>query len=1268
MMSAVVHAQRSNGRWSEARVLLDTCSTANFITMDLAKRLHLSIQPCELSVDGMNNMHTESKGSAEVLIKSRVTGCQKRLQCLVVSEIKDRVPNSVFPRELVEIPANLPLADPQFHLPRTVDILVCSGTTMTLFSIGQIKLSRDNCDLCVQKTQLGWVVVGGVNDAPVTQVSCNLLELNRILTKFWEVEECLGEIARSREDIRCEEHYAKHTTRNHEGRYVVRLPFKTEEVDLGDSKSQALRRFSSLQRRFRSHVQLQNEYTQVIQDYIDKGHATRIERENPQGYFLPHHAVLKPTSTTTKVRVVFDASAKTDKGHSLNQMLLTGPSIQPKLFAHLLYIRTPRFVVMADIEQMYRQVILDPRDRRYQQILWQFHDGVQVFELNTVTSAAPYLAIRTLHRLADDEGDSFPRASIAVKENFYVDDFFYGADTVEEVGQMRDEVIELLRRGGFHIRRWASNHQHALDSLDHKDLDHVAPDENGEMRKALGIGWNALSDNLIYSVHPVDHTQKITKRTIISVIARIFDPLGLLGPVTLALKIIIQDCWKLKVGWDETVPQALHTKWQAIASQLHLIKGLAIPRHLVLPEYMEVQIHGFCDASQSGYGACLYIRSSDADGRVLVQLACAKSRVAPVKQQTIPRLELCGAVLLTRLLNEARSALKLPVRRITFWTDSEIVLLWIQRMPQTLQVFEGNRVAEIQRASEDIEWRHVPGKLNPADALSRGQTPVEFLRNDTWFNGFSWLRQPEAAWPETRITPLKEVPGLKKTACLLNSSSPARADSKPFYCNISSYYTLINVIAYCLRVRHPYGYPSKFLDRAERDAAERVLWRLIQHEKFKGELESIRETGTTKNTRLAAFSPFIDEFGVLRVGGRLTNAQIPTCQKYPVLLPSYHHVTDLIIRRVHSESLHAGLHSTLFAVRHRFWLLDGRNQVRKIIRQCNACIRYRPTTLHSKMSDLPSSRVQQSAVFSHVGVDFFGPISLKEKKFRNRSILKGYGCVFICMSTKAVHLELANDLSTEGFLAALRRFIGRRGMPSHVYSDNGTNFVGANNELNEIYRLHASEPFHTAIYQFGTQRGIVWHFNPPLSPHFGGIWEAAVKSCKHHLRRVLGTKILTFEEFNTLLIEVESILNSRPIGLISADPNDPTALTPAHFLIGRPLTMIPQPDFTSVPENRLSSWRFITRARQDFWKRWHVEYLSELHKRQKWIEGKGEINPGSVVIEVDKDRPCNQWPLAVVVEVFPGNDGVTRVAKIRTSAGEYVRNVTRLCPLPHVTE
>ncbi|CAB0044541.1 unnamed protein product, partial [Trichogramma brassicae] len=289
----------------------------------------------------------------------------------------------------------------------------------------------------------------------------------------------------------------------------------------------------------------------------------------------------------------------------------------------------------------------------------------------------------------------------------------------------------------------------------------------------------------------------------------------------------------------------------------------------------------------------------------------------------------------------------------------------------------------------------------------------------------------------------------------------------------------------------------------EKIATEWKIIKIIQGDCFGGEIENVLKCKQIKGSRLAALNPFIDEYGLLRVGGRLQNATIEEEHRHPILLPSYQHVTDLIIRNYHLRLHHAGIQTTLTNIRHRFWLLDGKNQVRKIIRRCVTCFRHHPVPIQSKMGNLPSSKVREAYAFEHTGVDYFGPIFIKEKKFRNRTRVKAYGCVFICMATKAVHIEIVSNLTTDGFLGALRRFIGRRARPAHIYSDNGTNFVGANNQWRELHCLLNSEQFHNEIKIFSPQKNITWHFNPPLSPHFGGIWEAAVKSFKHHFKRVI---------------------------------------------------------------------------------------------------------------------------------------------------------------------
>ncbi|XP_023247073.1 uncharacterized protein LOC111643447 [Copidosoma floridanum] len=551
-----------------------------------------------------------------------------------------------------------------------------------------------------------------------------------------------------------------------------------------------------------------------------------------------------------------------------------------------------------------------------------------------------------------------------------------------------------------------------------------------------------------------------------------------------------------------------------------------------------------------------------------------------------------------------------------------------------------------------------------ADILSRGQSPIEFMQNRTWFEGHPWIRQSSDTWQKSRLNMRIELPGIRKSACLL-----AALDPEPFYKKLSSFSVVITTGAYCMRLFKRFRVAERpktsTVTSEERLEVERRLLRAIQLERFSVEIKLLRNERNLSYTKIAALSPFLDEHGLLRVGGRLGNSQIPYTQKHPILLPSRHYVTDLIIRETHGKLLHAGIQNTLYQLRLKYWILDGKNQVRKIIRSCVTCIRHRPIPVQCKMGDLPKARVTQAEIFDRVGVDFLGPISIKEKKERNRVVLKAYGCIFVCMVTKAVHIEIATDLSTDTFLASFRRFISRRGRPSHVYSDNGTNFVGANNKLCELYESYRTEQHQKQVSGYALSEGIKWHFNPPLAPHFGGLWEASVKSFKHHFERVAGGKLLTFEQLDKLAKEIKAILNSRPICTISNDPNDSISLTLAHFIIGRPITMAPEHDYTSVSENRLSVWNLVTKARQDFWKRWHIECLDELQKRQKWLRSEGSIKIGSIVIIIDKKQPCCEWLLGRVIEISPGSDGVVGVAKVKTSQGVYIRSVTKLCPLPN---
>ncbi|XP_043259052.1 uncharacterized protein LOC122401157 [Colletes gigas] len=313
------------------------------------------------------------------------------------------------------------------------------------------------------------------------------------------------------------------------------------------------------------------------------------------------------------------------------------------------------------------------------------------------------------------------------------------------------------------------------------------------------------------------------------------------------------------------------------------------------------------------------------------------------------------------------------------------------------------------------------------------------------------------------------------------------------------------------------------------------------------------------------------------------------------------------------------------------------------------------------MGALPAPRVSECRPFYNCGVDYCGPFHIKEKRFRNRNRLKIYVAVFICFATKAVHLEVVGDMTTEAFIAALKRFVARRGICRNIYSDNGTNFVGASNEMAEVHQTLEKDE---RVQRFLADKEVSWHFIPALSPNFGGLWEAAVKSFKHHVKRVVGDELFTFEQFNTFAIEVEAILNSRPLTPLSSDPNDPSALTPAHFLIGTSLTSIPETDFSNLPSNRLSNWQHIQKVKQDFWTRWHKEYIHQLNVRTRWIKGSHEIKEGSLIILKDDHFPPLQWHLGRVEKVHPGADNIIRAVTVRTNQCTYRRNVKQLALLP----
>ncbi|XP_076391767.1 uncharacterized protein LOC143265171 [Megachile rotundata] len=1279
LSTAIVYVTDYKGQSHKCRVLLDSGSQANFITSEFCNRIGIRPKLVESTVTGLGKAINSIKGKANIRIQSRYNKYQVSLDCLLIDQITTNMPNFSLTQEKVEIPKHIELADPNFHIPQPIDMLIGASLFWSLLCVGQ---HTCRSGIVCQKTQLGWIIGGTFSWADRESQgakACHLItqvDLQSQLEKFWSIEEIGPGETKFIDD--CELHFQQTTRQDIDGRYIVSIPFKENINQLGDSRQQAERRLYALERKLVRNPQLKQKYVEFLKEYETLGHMTPIVQSSETTqlqYYLPHHAVTKIDSTTTKVRVVFDGSAKSSSGLSLNDTQLIGPTVQNDLMSILIRFRYHKYVISADIEKMYRQVLIEPSQRKFQKILWRSdpQSPIQEFELNTITygtASTPFLATRVLREIGLKCADSFPEISRIIINDFYVDDLLTGAQTSTELNKLKSDITKILLQSGMHLRKWATNCPE-IESIIHNNQEIVIEKDP----KTLGLLWSPKTDQLNFRIKFND-SSRITKRVILSEIAQLFDPLGLLGPLIVTAKLILQRLWQIQAGWDESISQDLRTQWLQYRDDIAQIQTIRIPRCTIsnrLDTNIKIELHGFSDASERAYRACVYLRSRDTAGQWTTALLCAKSRVAPLKAVSLPRLELCGALLLAQLVKKIRIALSLVELIEHLWTDSTITLAWLRSTPTRWKTFVANRVSEIQSVTSVDSWKHVASGDNPADMISRGVRLSVLAQSKIWWSGPAWLSKDVESWPistEVHVAPILEERIIKNALAVFTN------EKLSIFEKFSNYTRLVRVTAYIFRFTRNSQLKcrnnqamvlrsgSEPLTTTELDQARIRLERLAQQEAFPHEIAAL-ESGQpiSKSSSLRSLNAFLDSKGVIRVGGRLANAPIPYDTKYPVILPAKHPFTELVIRYEHIRLLHAGNQAVLASLRTRYWPLSCRNNVRRIIRNCIRCVRANPVSETHQMGQLPAARVTPSRPFFTCGVDYAGPFYTKERT-RSKVSVKAYLCIFVCFVTKAVHLELATDLSTNAFIQCLRRFIARRGRCRCIVSDNGTNFVGARNELAELGALIKDKRHNKLISDTLNLDGIEWKLIPPHAPHFGGLWERAVRSAKHHVKRVIGDQRLTFEELYTLLTQVESCLNSRPLSPMSSDPTDFGPLTPGHFLIGTAPTSLPDRNLEDVKTNRLNRFQLLQQMFQHFWRRWQAECIHEMQQRYKWRSITKQIIIGALVIIKEENTPPLHWSLGRVVEVHPGQDGIIRVATVRTAAGIIKRPVTKLCLLP----
>ena len=1261
----------------------------------MAQKLGLPLTPSKLTLFGVQGVSGTPARYVTELDISPVIGSKKKIHCapVVVKTVTGDLPGE--PVESVhhlDHMIGLQLADENYYIPGKIDILLGADLAPQIM-VKQVLRAGAETEPIAQATLFGWVISGPATSilhsvshaANITQLKSDDHSLTEVVKEFWDTEEVPGEkeLSLSDQEQQAESNYNQTTTYSDSlCRYTVSLPRIKELFPLGESKTQARGRYLSSESHNRRRG-ITDVFQGEVRKYLELGHAEKVppEEEAPDCiFYLPMHAVFKDSSTSTKLRVVFDGSASTSSGISLNQALLVGPNIQPTLTEILLKFRTHKIALNSDITKMYREVLLAPADRDLHRFLWRDNPTgeIEEYRMCRVTfgvSASPFLAVRTLQQTAKDHGEDYPEASAHILESFYVDDFLGGASSTEEALQLFEDIRRILQKGGFHLVKWRSSSKEVLLKIpielqEAATVKDSTSDKAPTISKALGLVWDAENDVMSPAIN-VSPIFLSTKRGLYRDVSKTYDVLGWIAPTVIVMKILFQSLWKSGQDWDDEVPADLaaqHAKWR---QELPMLKQRTLPRCYQLTDRVPLskELHAFCDASLQAYGAVVYCRTTYRDHAPVVTLVTAKTKVAKISPSTVPRLELCGAVLLAKLLLATAATLKIPPSDWHAWTDSSIILAWLDGQPRQFKTYVANRVSFVLQATIPQHWKHVPTGENPADCCSRGLMPSELLSFDLWWNGPLWLHQDP--YTEPHQPPRRTLQPLEmkivKNVSVVNSQPSVLCQMQE---RTSGYYMTLAVAAWWFRFkdRLQLGRPvpderRMHLSGKELQRARDCILRQNQLVNFSKEVGALSKgLPIPPSSRLRALNPLLDSAKLLRVGGRLGNSALTLSQQHPVIADSQDGIIRKWFQHIHLSLCHCGPTLLLSYAGHHLYILGARRLSRAVCSQCVVCRKKAPRWTTQMMGDLPAERVTPAHTFLHTGMDLAGPFYLKLGYVRKPTIIEAHICIFVCLTYKAVHLEVLSDQRTDTLQACINRFVSRRGCPHHLYSDNGPNFTGAKNELKKLYSWLKSDSVDDEIQHYLLQHhGITWHNTPPASPHFGGLWESAVRSMKKHLRRVMGNNRYTFEQLTTIACQVEACLNSRPLLPITSHNQDGlTTLTASHFLLYHSPSTYPEDPRLPERPDLLKKWNHCQAVVQHFWQRWSGEYLSTLQSRSKWQHKSPNLQVGDIVLLKYKKTISCHWPLARITAVYPGQDGFVRVAMVKTATGQYKRSVVKL--------
>ena len=1040
--------------------------------------------------------------------------------------------------------------------------------------------------------------------------------------------------------------FKEQLTRGAEGWYETGLPWLGNHPPLPNNKVSSLKRLGSLMNKLERQG-MTSKYGEIIEDQLTEGIIEKADQPSVgREFYIPHKAVIRPDAESTKLRVVYDASAKAHDGApSLNECLHPGPNLQNKLWDVLVRGRFHPVALAGDLQKAFLQVRIQENDRDALRFHWR-KDPKSDLETLRFTRAlfglvsSPFLLGGVIDAHLSNWEEQESEVVAKLREELYVDDLISGSATVAKAKEIKEKATSIFEDACFKLHKWHSN-ERELETTQIEDGDststfakqQLGTPEGGDS-SLLGLAWNKRQDTVSVTM-PTDKTAS-TKRGILAKLAKIYDPLGLASPLTLTGKLIYRAACDTKNAWDAPLPDALGRLWYKWDGELPA--RVETPRSLAVhQEPIEaIQLHAFGDASGNGVAACVYAVVEQASG-TNQGLVAARSRL-PKRGLTIPRLELVAAHMAVNLASNVKEALVgFPVASVQCWSDSSVVLHWITGNGEYKQ-FVANRVNKINE-HQGVVWRHVPSASNPADLASRGG---HVDNAELWWNGPEWLSNTEL-WPEDLVTgPTTESNAEAKVVKQVFAVAVNEQNEIDKVLHKFPLQKAIRVCSWIRRFAHNSLAGSRGTERIEgllttdETERQRQFW-----------IKQAQENCDLEQDRVALnLQPSSD--GVLECRGRIQG-------EYPIYLPDTHLFTHKVVEEAHLTTLHGGIGLTMTKVRSRYWVPRLRRLVRRVRKSCHGCKRLTATAYATPPPGiLPTTRTQGTNPFQVIGVDYAGPLQYRVTKQKEG---KAYVLLYSCSLTRGIYLELLPTLETTEFLRSLKRFIARRGRPERIYSDNGGTFIGAAKWIRAVAKDERLQDY-LSLHQIRGQ------FNLSRAPWWGGQFERMIGLTKAALAKTIGNGFLRWTELEEVLLDVEVALNSRPLSYVEDDVQFPV-LTPNSLLFLNS-NVLPDLQPHNIEDGDLRKRaKHLLKCKEALWRRWTQEYLRSLRERHRSKAEHRAAGPavGDVVIIATDEKKRGQWPLGIVEELIVGKDGKIRGAEVRTDKSHIQRAVQHLYPL-----